>query len=95
MKVPPGSYYKKMQPRKVPVKRKGRSAPGYCLKTDGSKIDDKELEVLLLKLYSYDDPYDPRYYLKVLGSKKLSKYLYGQHDIIVNHKKLHSEFDIH
>jgi len=89
LKVPPGSYYKKMQRRKVPVKRKGRTAPGYCLKTDGTKIEDKELEALLLKIYSYDDPYDPRFYLKVLGSKKLSKYLYEQYGIIVNHKKLH------
>ncbi|WP_214079281.1 hypothetical protein, partial [Mesotoga sp.] len=45
-------------------------------------ITDIELEEILLEIFYFHDPYDPRYYLKVLGSKKLSKYLLNEMGLV-------------
>jgi len=49
---------------------------------------DEQLVELLMKLYENENRDDPYYYVKTMGSKKLSAYLRREHGIIVNHKKL-------
>lgn len=83
------SYYRRKKPMFFLKKTKPGRRRNYCLKTNGEKFEDKELEKLLKGIYSRVNPYEPEYYLKVLGSKKLSKYFLNEFGIIVNHKKVH------
>jgi len=89
LSFPKSSYYNQKKLKFILAGKPPKRTRGFCNKTDGTIITDIELEEILLKIFYFDDPYDPRYYLKVLGSKKLSKYLRNELGIIVNHKKLH------
>ena len=89
LSFPKSSYYSQKKLKFILVGKPPKRTRGFCNKTDGTIITDIELEEILLNIFYFDDPYDPRYYLKVLGSKKLSKYLRNELGIIVNHKKLH------
>lgn len=63
---------------------------GFSFTVSGSTFSDSDLYELFNKLYSIDDPNDPYYYVRTLGSKKISAFLRNDHGIIVNHKKVHS-----
>ncbi|WP_103134316.1 transposase [Mesotoga sp. B105.6.4] len=89
LSFPRSSYYHKKKVKVILVGKPPKRTRGFCNKRDGTMITDIELEEILLEIFYFHDPYDPRYYLKVLGSKKLSKYLLNEMGIIVNHKKLH------
>jgi len=49
---------------------------------------DEQLVELLRKLYTNENRDDPNYYVKTMGSKKLSADLRRENGIIINHKKL-------
>lgn len=49
---------------------------------------DEQLVELLRELYENENRDDPYYYVKTMGSKKLSAYLRRENGIIINHKKL-------
>jgi len=51
-------------------------------------IMDEQLVELLRELYENENRDDPYYYVKTMGSKKLSAYLRREKGIIINHKKL-------
>ena len=89
LSYPKSSYHYQKKVRVILVGKPPNRTRGFCNKVDGTMITDIELEEILLEIFYFNDPYDPRYYLKVLGSKKLSKYLLNEMGIIVNHKKLH------
>ena len=89
LSIPRSRYYRRKKVKFFLVSRPPKRTRGFCMKRDGTTITDIELEEILLKIFYQDDPYDPRFYWKVLGSKKLSKYLLNEMGIIVNHKKLH------
>lgn len=88
--IPRSNYYRFISLRFfLPGKRRGRKERVYSITVYGEKVSDLRLKGLLYTLSSFGDPMEPRYYLKTLGSKKLSRYIRRNYGIIVNHKKLH------
>jgi len=59
-----------------------------CRKYGSGFIADELLLEILMKIYENDNRNDPYYYVKTMGSKKLSVYLRREKGIIINHKKL-------
>lgn len=88
--IPSSSYYRARNPGFIIAgeihKRKNR---GYSFNVFGGTTDDEELEKLLIYISNADSQLEEIYYLKFLGSKKLSRYILTYYGIRVNHKKLH------
>ncbi len=58
------------------------------LNSESGFITDEGVGEILLKIYGNENRDDPHYYVKTMGSKKLSVYLRREKSIIINHKKL-------
>lgn len=56
---------------------------GYC-----NFVTDEQLVELLMEIYNNENRDDPYYYIKTMGSKKLSVYLRREKGILINHKKI-------
>ncbi|WP_165974009.1 DDE-type integrase/transposase/recombinase [Marinitoga lauensis] len=62
---------------------------GHFYTVDGKKVFDEYIKQLLVELLSVDDPLNPEFFYKTLGSKKLSAIFRQKYNIIINHKKIH------
>ncbi|NUV00582.1 integrase, partial [Marinitoga sp. 1154] len=69
--------------------RKNKYFKGYSLNTKGEKVYDEYIKKLLVDLLSIDDPSNPEFFYKTLGSKKLAVVFKQKYGIIINHKKIH------
>ncbi|WP_175420357.1 IS3 family transposase, partial [Marinitoga sp. 1154] len=59
------------------------------MNTKGEKVYDEYIKKLLVDLLSIDDPSNPEFFYKTLGSKKLAVVFKQKYGIIINHKKIH------
>ena len=74
--------------KKGPIRGRGRKRSQGSYHIDGKIIPDVELIDILREIYHHQEPKETDFYLKTLGTKKLSIYLFKHHGILVNHKKL-------
>ncbi len=91
------TYYDKKKRKKTQEKKKssGRPPKGYCeiigvCNENGKEgiITDEQVIEMLRAIYENENRDDPNYYVKTMGSKKLSIYLRREKAILINHKKL-------
>ncbi len=71
-----------------PCKRYSEVADFQDLNSESGFITDEGVGEILLKIYGNENRDDPHYYVKTMGSKKLSVYRRREKSIIINHKKL-------
>jgi transposase InsO family protein/transposase-like protein len=82
-------YYKNEEKNTKKKKRKKRKYIGHCKMTNGRIVEDEWIRNKLHEIYSENNPLKPEYYVKLLGSVKMSAYFFDILGIIINHKKLH------
>jgi len=78
----------KKKPRGRPPKETSEIIGVYSENGKEAIITDEQLIEILKAIYANENRDDPYYYVKTMGSKKLSIYLRREKGILVNHKKL-------
>ncbi|MBM7558544.1 IS3 family transposase [Marinitoga litoralis] len=82
-------YYKTILFFDTGVHKRQSSFKGYSFTVDGKKVSDTYIKQLLVDLLSVNNPLNPEFFHKTLGSKKLSAIFRQKFNIIINHKKIH------
>ena len=87
--IPRSSYYHSKSITFFLKKKRGRRYRGYSFNTYGGVTKDESLEELLKSIRDEESRLKKEFYLKFLGSRKMSEYIRDHYKIIVNHKKIH------
>ena len=71
------------------IRKRKSTFKGFSYTNDGKKVSDNYIKQLLVDLLSVNNPLNPEFFYKTLGSKKISAIFRQKFNIIINHKKIH------